>query len=226
MNKRMVSIVLGILVAGGFVAAKYFLFPELEISARKAAGAGWTEARPEIKGNIMSALREGFVDIDLRHDVMDKVATCVTDKVVEFLNGTDCDYYYNESTTSEAEHLKAQEACLAQVGYDDKEVTFTIECAKEHVPKDWNIMRPLLRREMDAALQEQILDAAKRKGAVDCVVDKTVELLGKTPCAPLNPAATTPEQLFTPADECFDDAGIKAEAEEAIGACIAPAITE
>ncbi len=226
MNKRMVSIVLGILVAGGFLAAKFYLFPELEISARKAAGAGWTEAKPEIKGNILSALREGFVDIDLRQDVMDKVATCVTDQIVEFLNGTDCDYYYNESTTSEAEHLKAQEACLATIGYDAKEIEFTIECAKQHVPKDWNIMRPLLSREMDAALQGQILDAAKRKTAVDCVVGQTVELLGKTECAPLNPAAKTPEQLFTPADECFENAGIKAQAEEAIGACIAPAITE
>ena len=226
MNKRMTSIILGVLVDGGFVAAKYFLFPEIEISARKAAGDGWTEARPEIKGNIMSALREGFVDIDLRHDVMDNIATCVTDKVVGFLNGTDCDYYYNESTTSEAEHLQAQEACLAQVGYDAKEMAFTIDCAKQHVPKDWNIMRPLLGHEMDAALQGQILDAAKRKEAGDCVVGKTVELLGKTECTPLNLKATTPEQLFTPADECLDDAGIKAEAEEAIGACIAPAITE
>ncbi|MFH1530392.1 MAG: hypothetical protein ABIK09_06615 [Pseudomonadota bacterium] len=224
MNKRMVSIGLGILVAGGFVAARYFLFPELEIKARKAAGAGWTEAKPEIKGNISSALSEGFVDIDLKQGVLDQVATCVTDKVVEFLNSTDCDYYFNESTTTEAEHLAAQEACLKGVGYDAKEMEFTLACAKQHVPKDWNIMRPLLSREMDVALQGQILDAAKRKGAVDCVVGKTVELLGKTECAPLNQAAETAEQLFTPADECFENAGIKAEAEEAIGACITAAL--
>ena len=224
MNKRMVSIVLGVLVAGGFVAARYFVFPELEIEARKAAGAGWTEAKSEIKGNIVSALREGFVDIDLRADVLDRVAVCVSDKVVDFLNDTDCDYYFNESTTTEAEHLVNQEACLKQVGYDAKEVEFTIACAKEHVPKDWNIMRPLLSREMDAALKEQILDAAKRKEAVDCVVGKTVELLGKTGCPPLNPKATTLEQLFTPADECFETAGIQAEAEEAIGVCITAAL--
>jgi len=54
-------------------------------------------------------------------------------------------------------------------------------------------------------------------------VGKTVELLGKTACEPLNQAAETPDQLFTPADECFENAGITAEAEEAIGACLAPA---
>ena len=224
MNKRMVSIVIGVVVAGGFLAAKVFLFPELEISARKAAGAGWTEAEGEIRGNVLSGLREGFVDIDLPSGVLERVATCVTEKVVGFLNGSDCDYYYNETTTSEAEHLAAQEACLQGVGYDAKEVEFTIACAQAHVPKDWAIMRPLLSREMDDALKDRILDAAKRKGAVDCVVDKTVALLGTTECAPMNPEATTPEQLFTPAEECFEAAGIRPEAEEAIGICIAGAL--
>jgi len=220
MNRRTVSIVLGVLIAGGFLAAKHFIFPEMEIEARKAAGEGWTDAKPEIKGNMISTLREAFVDVDLGHEVLDRTAGCVSDRIVEFLNGTDCDYYYNESTTSEAEHLADQEACLQGIGYEDKELEFTLACAKQHVPSDWNIMHPALYREMDAALEDQIVDAAKRKVAVDCVVKRITGLLGKTGCSPLNPDATTMEQLFSPADQCLEDAGIQAEAEEAIGACI------
>lgn len=224
MNKRMVSIVLGVLVAGGFVAAKYFVFPELEIQARKAAGTGWDEARPEIRGNVMSGMREAFVDIDLKQADMDKVCGCVTGKIVDFLNGTDCDYYFNESTTTEAEHMKKQEACLNEVGYDNKEMEFMIACSKQDLPKDWSIMRPLMAQEMDAAVLVQIPDAMERKQAVDCVVSKTIELLGTTDCTPVNPDATTPEQLFIPAEECFEKAGITAKAEEAIAACLTPVL--
>lgn len=223
MSKRAIPVVLVVLVVGGLLAATYFLVAELEIEARKGAGAGWSEAEGEIQGSIRSALREGFVDIDLGPDVLDRIAVCVTGRIIDFLNGTDCDDYYDQSTTSEAEHLAAQEACLKGVGYDAREVEFTMACSKEHVPDDWNIMRPLLSREMDAALQGHALEPAQRKAAVDCVVAKTVEILGKTGCAPLNQEARTPDQLFTPADACFERSGLKAEAEAAIGACLVAA---
>jgi len=70
----------------------------------------------------------------------------------------------------------------------------------------------------------QIPDAAKRKQVVDCVVSKTVELLGTTDCTPVNLDATTPEQLFTPAEECFEKAGITQKTEDAIAACFSSAL--
>lgn len=121
--------VVGVLVAIGVIAVWKLVIPTIVVSM-----SGWDDARPELLGKFKAAF-PAEVRAQIGDAKADLVVACLTDKAIEFLNGTDCKYKYNELTTSQAEHLAAQEACMEAVGYAQKEEAFAIECMKQHVPE-------------------------------------------------------------------------------------------
>lgn len=120
--------VIGVLVAVVALAVWKLVIPAIVIST-----AGWDDARPELVGKLKSGLPpEARAALGTKTDA---VVGCVADKAIAFLNTTDCKYKYNQTTTSEAEHLKEQDACLEKVEYVKKEEAYAMECMKQHAPE-------------------------------------------------------------------------------------------
>jgi hypothetical protein len=200
--------IVGTIVVIGLIAVwKLVLAPSGEKALIEATGKGWDDAKGEIKPMILEGLSEGLKDSDVGPMEKGVIADCVTDKVVEFLNGTDCSYLYVETVTSKEEHLKQQEECFVKVKLEEKEEAFMVECMKAKLPNDWKIARSSILKAYEEAMTD-IADTSLRKKTAECITDKTIAILNGSDCKPINDKATTAEELVTPADGCMDKPGL------------------
>ena len=124
---------------------KFVIGPSLAVTAQNTMGAGWDDAKPELMAQFSSTFATDWAMFNLSQPDIQQMSDCCATKAVEFLNTTDCSYLYNQNTTTEAEHLKNQETCMAKVKYDEAELKFSLDCMRQHFPEDWKHLRtPLM----------------------------------------------------------------------------------
>ncbi len=194
-----------VVVIAGVLLWKFVIGPQVMVSATNAMGAGWDDAKSEIQTEQRAAYAEGFKGVKLSGRTLDALAACTTDKAIAFLNTTDCSYLYNQATTSEQEHLAAQEKCFNEVGYEAKEMQFTLECTKKHFPNDWSIMEETLTGELAEGFAAEGMDEKASNALATCVVPKLIALMKTRKCALVNPAAQNMEELMLSSEDCFED---------------------
>lgn len=213
--------VVGVVVAVGiYLLWRFVLGPYVFMGAKNITGSGWDDAKPELSGKVRIALTEFFLPLDLKPPQIDAMVDCTTEKLVEFLNGTDCSYYYVESTTTMEEHLAEQDKCLNAANYDDTEALFVTQCAAQHIPNDWEIWDKQLTESYEEVLKVDVTDAAARKKMVQCMVVATKETLNASACKPLKEGAKKIEELLVTPDTCMtEEEGLEAKLEAASTAC-------
>lgn len=219
--KNVLSVLAVVVGVAIFVGWKFF-GASAEIAAKNASGSGWNDSRAELSGKFRTVLDSRFEGLEGAQQISIDMTECMTTRAIEFLNGTDCSYLYNKATTSEAEHLSAQEACFKKVGYEDKEKELLLACTKEKFPNDWKAMRPALRKVMKEAL-------AKSDGSPDdlerwahCVADKDIEYLNASDCKLIDPKAKTADDALRTVDSCYARPGFKEVMDGFVATCKAP----
>ncbi|MBN2340812.1 MAG: hypothetical protein JXX29_12770 [Deltaproteobacteria bacterium] len=125
------------------IVAFKFLAPSAEVSIKNATGTGWDEAHGDFMTEISGVMDTEYAIFDLSADDKNKIATCIVEKSIKFLNGTDCSYLYNTATTTESEHLANQEKCLDKVKFEKNQEGFTLECLKANMPGKWSVMKKI-----------------------------------------------------------------------------------
>jgi hypothetical protein len=212
----------GIGIAIAIVAGLLWQFvigPQMEVSTKNALDSGWDDAKAEVAQQQKAAYAESLKGIGLSDAVLDALAGCTADKAIAFLNTTDCSYLYNQTTTSEEEHLAEQEKCMDKVGYSAKEEQFSFECMKANIPNDWNIMSAQLKESLAAGFVAEGLDAAIAGPYAECAVPKMVALMKKRECPLINKTAEKPEDLMLSSDDCFKDMDTDKEFAEIFTGC-------
>jgi hypothetical protein len=212
----------GIIVVAGIVIFK-MLAPSAEVAATNAMGSGWDGAQAEFMTQITTTLTQEYAAFNLPPDMIQKISKCITDKSVAFLNTTDCSYLYNTATTTEAQHLAAQEQCMAKVQFEKKQEGYTLDCTKESFPDDWKLMHGLFVDEFEKSFAAQGVPADKAKEIGVCISDKLMTLLNTRKCKLINRAATNPEQIFFTLDDCIKDTENDKDFQAVITACAPPA---
>lgn len=201
--KRVLSVVATLAGVGIFFAWRFF-GASAEIATKNASGHGWDGARPDLLGKFRTALNERFDGMDGAADASMLITECMTQSAITFLNGTDCSYLYNKSTTTEAEHLSSQEACFKKVGYEVKEKELFVNCMKEKFPGDWKMMRTVLIKEFTGVFEKKGIPADKAKVIAVCSVDADIETLNASDCKFLNKEAKSGDDILRTVDECFE----------------------
>lgn len=213
--------VVGVIVAVGiYLLWRFVLGPYVFMGAKNLTGSGWDDAKPELSGKVRVALTEIFEPMDIDANQLNQVVDCTTDKLVEFLNTTECSYYYVESTTTMEEHLKEQEICLDKAGSEAKEAAFVAECINRHVMNDWQIWNKPLTQSYDELLTATMPDASARKKTVECMVGATRDTLNASGCKPLKADSKSFEDLLVTPDTCMTATeGLEAKLDEATAKC-------
>ncbi len=194
----------GIIAIGAFVAFK-MTAPSAQVAATNAMGAGWDGAQGEFMTQITSTLTQEYATFKLSPELIQKIAKCITDKSIAFLNTTDCSYLYNTATTTEAQHLAAQEQCMAKVQFDQKQEGYTLDCTKENFPDDWKFMHSIFMEQFELSFTSQGFPADKAKDIGACVSDKLIALVTTRQCKLINRAANKAEDIFFSLDDCIKD---------------------
>ena len=206
------GIIITVVLIGLGVLFKYVIWPKFAVEAIQKV-SGWEDARSEITAGIQTELTTGLsTQIDLPADKKDALLKCLVDKKIEFLNGTECKYYYAEGTTSEAEHLKNQEECLKKANMEAKDEENFIACALVNVPNTWALAAAAITKEFGAEMP-----AATR----DCFVDGMVKAFDQFGCTLLNKEAKKAEEILTNPEKCMADSRIASEIETLNGKCLA-----
>jgi hypothetical protein len=217
--KKVIGIVLVIVAV---LLWRFLVGPALQVTATNAIGNGWDDAKPEFTRQMQAALLESFADFELPADTRTQISECIAGKSVEFLNTTDCSYLYNKATSSEADHLADQAACMQKVGYEKKEEAFSLDCLKQLLPDDWKHLRKTLVAVFTALRTKGGAGAAQAKTQAVCIVDKTIAMANQRKCPFVNRAAEKAQDLINGLDDCIGGADKDPEYLAIFAACIAP----
>jgi len=220
MQKSKILGIMGGVVGLGVYLGLKFLTPSAEVAIKNSVGEGWSEAKGELTTGILETLRTEYAPFALPEPLLQKMAGCVADKSIAYLNTTDCSYLYNTATTSEAEHLAAQELCLKKVDFEGKQAGYTLECTRADFPDDWQVMRGLLAGEFEKSLVEESTPAEAAKLAGGCMADKLVVLLAGRKCPLVNRNAAKPEEMLNGFDACVKDPANDPEFQAIQAACL------
>jgi len=189
---------IGTAVAIAVVIGFKFLGPSAEVAVKNATGMGWDEARKDFVAEISSVINTDYDVFVLSQTDRDNIAGCIADKSIGFLNTTDCSYLYNTATTSEVEHLAAQEKCMNNVQFSKKQEAFSVECLKAHIPANWSVMEKVFTGVYEDAYVEQGIAAPQAKQIGECMSRKLVALCNERKYPLVDQTATAPENLFIP----------------------------
>jgi hypothetical protein len=197
--------ILGAVGIAVVVLWKFVVGPSLAVTAQNTLGAGWDDAKPELMAQFSSTFATDWSMFELGQPKIQELADCCATKAVAFLNTTDCSYLYNQTTTTEEEHLKNQEVCMAKVKYDEEEMKFSLECLREHFPEDWKHLKAPLIQGYESSFTSNGVPAAEAKKMATCITDGSVTLANNRKCPVVNKQATTFEDLVNSIDTCIKD---------------------
>lgn len=196
-----VRIVLGVLAIIAVGIAWRVWAPTAQIAAKVAAGNAWEGAERELRASFLDAVKRSFAIVDIPPSVHEDIATCLTRGAISFLNTTDCRYEYNAATEDKANHLSGQEACMNAAGYPAKMVGVQLACAREHLPKGWEMWESAIREDIERANPK---DAAidDRKALAACQARALVAHLNEFKCPSLVAEAASLEEIRPPTSTC------------------------
>ena len=216
--KRLLGGIGGIIAVGVIVAIK-MLAPSAEVAIKNSTGTGWDDAKGDFMTEITAALTEEYATFGFPPATIQTIAGCISDKSIAFLNTTDCSYLYNTATTTEAQHLAAQEQCMIKVQFEQKQEGFTMECTKASFPDDWKYMHNIFSSEFEKsfAAEGAPADAAKQMGL--CISEKLTAMLNARQCKLINRQATKAEDIFFGMDDCIKDSENDKEFQAIISSC-------
>lgn len=120
-----VTVVVGTLLVVKLVIPLFYT--SAAITVQNSLHMGWNSARSEIRRQFEAELKNMDIDPLKKSKYLD----CITDKSIDFLNGTTCSYHYNKVTTTKAEHIKQQDACVEKSGYIKKVEEMGYACAQD-----------------------------------------------------------------------------------------------
>ncbi|MBU0551899.1 hypothetical protein KKB55_04070 [Myxococcota bacterium] len=194
-----------LLLLGVYLAWRFFGV-DFMLARERASGEGWSSARADLTRlhteQLDALLRENGVLLPL--DAHARLTSCLVDDSIEALNATGCAYRYNKATTTEAAHVAEQEACLARVGWAQREEAIFVKCVQARFPNDWGVMSRALSQGAKQAMMEAGRDEASAARVGGCVAPKLVALLKGAGCPLINPQATTGVDLFGTVDRCVE----------------------
>lgn len=177
---------------------------DIQVKLQLASKSSWDRSGPELKSRYKAVLDKDFKDILLPNDTINQIVDCMVPKAIKELNQTKCSYIYSKRAMSKAEHLKKQEACLKKANYTQKEERLSKECIANFFPNRWSVFRKIIHREYAKHFDPKLVANPKH---FDCVIDRYINTLDKTPCLPINkdPAA---KSFWNSADACAERTGI------------------
>lgn len=212
----------GIIAIGAIVAFK-MLAPSAQVAVENTAGIGWNDAKGELMSGISSELTTEYATFGLPPVIIQTISNCITDKSIAFLNTTDCSYKYNTATTTEAQHLAAQEQCMIKVQFEKQQEGFTLECTRESFPDDWKYMHKMFSGEFEQSFAQEGVpgDVAKQMGV--CIAEKLTTLMNTRQCKLINRQAAKVEDIFFGMEDCIKDTENDKEFQEIITSCTTPA---
>ena len=134
-NIRGTIVGLVVLYGGKFIYGA--LFTSVGIEAMSMAGAGWDESRQMFVDSYGAEVYRSDEFNSVPDRIKDIYINCLADKTVAFLNQTECKYMYNKMTTSEEDHIRQQDLCVAKSGLHEaigeKHVPECIKVAKREI---------------------------------------------------------------------------------------------
>ena len=198
---------------------KFVIGPSLAVTAQNSMGTGWDDAKPELMAQFSSTFATDWAMFDLGPTKIQELADCCAAKAVEFLNTTDCSYLYNQATTSEAEHLKNQEACMAKIKYEEEEMKFSLECLRNGFPEDWKHLKTPLKQGYESSFTENGVPAADAQKMATCIAEGSVKIANERKCPVVNKQATNFEELVNSIDTCIKDPDNDAVFQELLKSC-------
>lgn len=214
--KKLLGGVGTVVVVGAIIAFKFF-GPSAEVTLKNATGSGWDDARSELRNQISQVMEQEYEVFDLSASDKNKIADCIVDKSIAFLNETDCSYLYNSATTTEAEHLANQETCMAKVKFEENQEGFTMECLKQNMPDSWKIMKSIFVGIYEEAFTQDGVPGPKAKQIGECIAQKLVGILDGRKYKLINDKSIKAEDLLFPIDKYVPDF----EKDEEISAVVA-----
>jgi hypothetical protein len=185
-----VRIILGVLGVAAAGQAWRMWGPSAEIAAKVAAGNAWDGAEPELRATLLEGVKLSLAEVNLAPRVHEEFATCLTKGAISFLNKTDCRYEYNTATEDEANHAAAQEACVKAAGYEANMGRVQIECAREHLPKGWELWRTAIQRELEGVIAKDA-HVDDREALAACQTTALITLLNQLKCPHVSAEATS-----------------------------------
>jgi len=214
-KRRILSLVGGGIVIVVVLLLRFVVLPKFQLQQKKHMQ--WEDARSELRAKFHTALKPLFERISGSPKAKKAVEDCLLDRVIVFLNHSGCDYYYVTTTTSRSEADKKQDACLKRVGYAAKVEEILASCIKQHFPRPWEFMRPLIERHVEKKLEGKVTDPVKRKRIASCIAKRTVMLLNGSSCVPVN----RQEDLIHSQEYCFKkDPKLKSGSAKVVESCI------
>jgi len=193
------GIIVTIILVGLAVLFKYVIWPKFAVEALQKV-SGWEDARAEITAGVQTDLTMGIgTQIEIPADRKDGLVKCIVDKKIEFLNGTECKYYYAEGTTTEAEHLKTQEECLKKANLEAKDEENFLACTLGNLPNTWALASSAIKKEFGPEIAPAVRD---------CMVDGMVKAFDQFECPLLNKEAKKVEEVLTNPEKCMADSRI------------------
>jgi hypothetical protein len=134
MNKEVVKLLSFLFAFAVIFLAKMafsFFATSAKIHTTNMMHAGWDQAKPDLRKAFEKEVEKSAPELDAEFKT--KYLDCVTDKAVVYLNNTTCSYLYNKATTTQEEHLRAQDECIGASGYAQEVEKIAEKCADEMV---------------------------------------------------------------------------------------------
>jgi len=206
------GIIVAVVLLGLGALFKYVIWPKVAVEALQKV-SGWDDARAELTAGIQTDLDTGLgTMLEIPADKKQALLKCIVDKKIEFLNGTDCKYYYAEGTTTEAEHLKTQEECLKKANAEAKDEETFLLCAHGNLPNSWALAAGTIKKEFGPEVAPAVRD---------CLVDGMVKAFDEFGCPLLNKEAKKAEEILTNPEKCMADSRVSSAVGELDSKCAA-----
>lgn len=151
-----------------------------------------------------------------------KIINCMTAESIKFLTKTDCEYQYNQLTTTESEHKAKQDQCFARNGWLKQEQVVFERCAKRHFPNDWRVVGHSLHLSLVKQLQATGQTPARAEQIAGCTAPLLLGLFERSGCELLVDQAPG-ARLFGSVGECLKEKQLGGEMRRIIAGCGAKA---
>ncbi len=219
--RKVLSVLGGLLVIGGAVVKIGMKATDSGDGAKQLPPRGhhWDDAKGQLASTYAAALEKELSPLGVVGDQLRKASVCMAEKMVGFLNTTECRYHYNTADMSKEQHLANQEQCLKKVGSQAKEEAATFECGKKHFTNDWAVRKDLIAKEFETAFVKKGTEATKAITLSACIASAVVASLQESDCKLIDVEATEPAKLFRTLDGCLERPELKSKFDAIIARC-------
>ena len=162
----------------------------------------WSLASDTLYEQNLQTLRERLGHA-VQPALLEQIATCVTQRTVEWLNQSGCPYF--------AESLEEKAICIEDAGLRAASKDIQLHCAQLHSPQQWAPYRPLFISDAKRILANAAAVSTSRATLVDCIADTLVASFDASTCRPM--------ALFKGNAGCFNEERRRGELAAAMAHC-------